>query len=184
MGATKSKVKGLSEGRIDSYTWLYASFFNALCVYATRFGLENGEAEDIVQELFCRIYNGKQSFENETALKSYLYISIRNLSLKFLQQEERRKSREGHFLSLQENESTFLDDIIQQDVYRQMSLLLQELPPQCKIIFERALEGATSEEIARELSLSVETVKTQRKKAKRILREKYALLYKLYSVLL
>lgn len=65
-----------------------------------------------------------------------------------------------------------------------MSLLLQELPPQCKIIFERALEGATSEEIARELSLSVETVKTQRKKAKRILREKYALLYKLYSVLL
>ena len=46
-----------------------------------------------------------------------------------------------------------------------------------------SLSGDTSEKIAADLKLSVETVKTQRKKAKRILRERYALLFKTFGIL-
>lgn len=61
--------------------------------------------------------------------------------------------------------------------------IAEELPEQCKNIFQRTLSGDTSEKIAADLKLSVETVKTQRKKAKRILRERYTLLFKTFGIL-
>ena len=72
---------------------------------------------------------------------------------------------------------------LENEIYRQLKLLLEELPEQCKNIFQRTLSGDTSEKIAADLKLSVETVKTQRKKAKRILRERYTLLFKTFGIL-
>ena len=82
------------------------------------------------------------------------------------------------------NDTTFINDVIENEVYRELYQFLDELPPQCRVIFERVLQGETSETIAKSMHLSIETVKTQRKKAKHILRERYKLLFNIIGIFL
>lgn len=118
------------------------------------------------------------------SLKSYLYTSIRNGCLNYLRNRKRRRDREACYYDDIDDERNFLDEIMESELYRQLKMLLEELPPQCRNIFERVLQGETSEEIATTMDLSVETVKTQRKKAKRILRERFTSLYDIFGYLL
>ena len=172
--------------------WLYAVDFAtdrklwkyvALCIFARSFSLKPEEAEDIVQEVFCRMYDEHRLFEGLNTLKSYLYTAVRNRSFNYLRDEKKRSIREAQFLNNLKAEEEGYNSALENEIYRQLKLLLEELPEQCKNIFQRTLSGDTSEKIAADLKLSVETVKTQRKKAKRILRERYTLLFKTFGIL-
>ncbi|WP_455510003.1 RNA polymerase sigma factor [Butyricimonas paravirosa] len=183
MELTESHIRLLSKGDRKAFRLLYENFFIALCIFARGFHLEREEAEDIVQEVFCKLYDERHLFTNVSSLKSYLYSSIKNGCLNYIRGEKRRKDRESHYYDDVDEERTFFNDIVESEVYRELKMLMDELPPQCRNIFERVLQGATSEEIAEALQLSVETVKTQRKKAKQILRERYNLLYNIFGIL-
>lgn len=183
MEFTESEIKALVKGDTVVFRKLYENFFVALCVFARRFSLEREEAEDVVQEVFCNIYDERLAFPDLNGLKSYLYSSVKNRSLNCIRDKQRRMSREAKFTDIQCESEQWFDAAIENEVYRQLNILLEELPPQCRNIFKRTLEGDTSEKIALDLGLSVETVKTQRKKAKKILRERYILLYKSFGIL-
>ena len=183
MGLANSQVKDLAKGDMQAFRSLYENFFIALCVFARNFVDGRDQVEDIVQEVFCRLYDDKRLFDNITSLKAYLYGAVRNGCLNHIRDEKRRRLHEGKFTESLHDDRIFFDHIIETEIHRQLKSLLGELPPQCGNIFRRTLEGATSEEIARAMNLSVETVKTQRKKAKRILKEKYALLHKTFGLL-
>lgn len=129
------------------------------------------------------MYDEHRLFEGLNTLKSYLYTAVRNRSFNYLRDEKRRSIREAQFLNNLKAEEEGYNSALENEIYRQLKLLLEELPEQCKNIFQRTLSGDTSEKIAADLKLSVETVKTQRKKAKRILRERYALLFKTFGIL-
>ena len=163
----------------QKYSTNYMNIF--LSPYA--YSLKPEEAEDIVQEVFCRMYDEHRLFEGLNTLKSYLYTAVRNRSFNYLRDEKRRSIREAQFLNNLKTEEEGYNSALENEIYRQLKLLLEELPEQCKNIFQRTLSGDTSEKIAADLKLSVETVKTQRKKAKRILRERYALLFKTFGIL-
>lgn len=178
-----SQIKDLSKGKIQSFISLYESFFIALCIFARNFIESRVQAEDIVQEVFFRLYDDRLSFDNISSLKSYLYRAVRNGCLNHIRDEDRRRTREMKFIEELSDNRIFFDHIVENEIHRQLQSILAELPPQCRSIFERTLEGATSEEIAHAMNLSIETVKTQRKKAKRILRDKYSLLYNIFGIL-
>lgn len=184
MEFTEQEIKALAKGDRYAFQKLYQDFFVPLCVFAENFDMEPQEAEDAVQEVFCKIYYDPSLLEGILTLKSYLYSAVRNRCLNYLRNEKRRRNREGQFMKQLEDERFYADQVIENEVYRQLKQLLEELPPQCRNIFQRSLNGDTSEKIARDLNLSVETVKTQRKKAKRILRERYTLLFNLFGMLL
>ena len=172
MEFSETEIKALAQGDTKVFHKLYEHFFVALCIFARSFSLKPEEAEDIVQEVFCRMYDEHRLFEGLNTLKSYLYTAVRNRSFNYLRDEKRRSIREAQFLNNLKAE---------EEGYN--SALENELPEQCKNIFQRTLSGDTSEKIAADLKLSVETVKTQRKKAKRILRERYTLLFKTFGIL-
>ena len=183
MEFSDSEVRLLAHGNIKIFHKLYEHFFVALCVFARNYDLEREETEDVVQEVFCRLYDEHKLFENLSALKSWLYTAVRNRCLNHIRNEKRRQQREAQFITDLHSEAENYDLAFENEVYRQLQLLLEELPFQCRNIFQRTLNGDTSEKIAFELNLSVETVKNQRKKAKKILRERYALLFKTFGIL-
>ena len=173
----------LSKGDKRAFLLLYDNYFASLTIFAQNFGLSQYESEDIVQETFCRLNSNYNLPDNLSAFKSYLYTAVRNKSLNYIRDEKRRRTNDSVFLDLQDDLLIF-DKIVENELYRQMHLLVNELPPQCRNIFQRALKGDSSEKIANDLNLSVETIKTQRKKAKKLLREKYSLVYRsLYTFL-
>lgn len=183
MEFSETEIKALAQGDTKVFHKLYEHFFVALCIFARSFSLKPEEAEDIVQEVFCRMYDEHRLFEGLNTLKSYLYTAVRNRSFNYLRDEKRRSIREAQFLNNLKAEEEGYNSALENEIYRQLKLLLEELPEQCKNIFQRTLSGDTSEKIAADLKLSVETVKTQRKKAKRILLERYTLLFKTFGIL-
>jgi len=173
----------LSKGDKKAFLLLYDNFFASLTIFVQNFGLSKVESEDIVQETFCRLNSNYNLPDNLNAFKSYLYTAVRNKCFNYIRDEKRRRTNDSVFLDLQDDLLIF-DKIVENELYRQMHLLVNELPPQCKNIFQRVLKGDSSEKIANDLNLSVETIKTQRKKAKKLLREKYSLVYRsLYTFL-
>ncbi len=166
----------LKRGDKKAFLYLYEDYFVSLCSFIRGYGLSEDESKDIVQEVFCNLHKsnlpaGLQQF------RAYLYQAVRNRAINYIRDERRRRNHEGIYTDLLD-ESLLFDKIVENELYKEVRRLLAELPPQCKNIFTRVLNGDTSEKIASDLDLSVETVKTQRKKAKRIIRERYSLIYR------
>ena len=63
------------------------------------------------------------------------------------------------------------DDLVQEEVYRELYLLAKGLPDKCRRVFELSVEGKKNDEIADILGISVLTVKAHKQKALRYLKE-------------
>ena len=156
-----------------NYKVLFENFYKPLVSFATVHSSSSDVAEDLVQEVFVYIWSRELEFENLLALKTYLYRSVLNRCRNHLRDIRLRQEHERKFLAeLEEGDNSLLNGIIREEVYRQLTAALDYLPPQCRRIYEMAQDGKRSSEIAEELGLAVETVKRQRKIARKILQEK------------
>ncbi len=72
--------------RKDQKAWeeLFNSYYEALCNHGYRILSDEEGVEDIVQEVFIKLWEGKTVFENEKALTVYLYKAVTNNALKYL----------------------------------------------------------------------------------------------------
>lgn len=156
-----------------NYKGLFESFYKPLVSFATVHTSNPDVAEDLVQEVFVYIWSKELDFENLLALKTYLYRSVLNRCRNHLRDMRMRQEHEQIILhESDELDNSLMNGIIREEVYRQLTAALDHLPPQCRKIYEMAQDGMKSSEIAEELGLAVETVKRQRKIARRILQER------------
>lgn len=176
--------------KLDSIAFqsLYKDYYKALVCYAHQFVEETCIAEDIVQELFSSIWERKLPFKSLISLKSYLYNSVRNASIDYLKHKDveslyLQKVLKAHQPYKSEDES---EDFFSEEIYRQLFRTIDELPLRCKEIFLMHMDNKKNEEIAHLLNISLETVKTQKKRAmsflkKRLSNNQYFLLITLLS---
>lgn len=156
-----------------NYKALFESFYKPLVHFATAHSSDRDAAEDLVQELFVYIWSKELEFENLIALKTYLYRSVLNRCRNHIRDTKLRQTHEKLiFDSLDEEDNSLLNGIIREEVYRQLTTAMDALPPQCRKICEMAQNGMKSSEIATELGLAEETIKRQRKIARKILQDK------------
>jgi len=156
----------------ESFQHLYKDYYDSLVSFAESYVVRRDVAEDIVQEVFVGLWEKKPHFLSKVALNTYLYTSVKNSALDFLKHQEVENRYAEHFLSAsKENRwEAKLDE-------EMLNLLFQgidRLPGRCREIFLMHLDGLSNEEIARQLGLSILTVKTQKKKAMRVLREYFS----------
>lgn len=157
----------------DNYKVIFENFYRPLVNFATSRISDSEIAEDIVQEVFVYIWSKKLEFNSLLALKTYLYRSTLNRCRNYIRNQKLRQDYIQQMLETRpEHENSLMNEIIREEVYRQLTAAMDALPPQCHKIYEMAQEGLTSTEIARQLGLAVETVKRQRKIARKILQDK------------
>jgi len=178
-------IDKLIDGDENEYRHLCDMFFAPLCVFIRRnFPMDNQEAENIVQDVFLSIYSNRDSIIHIKSIKSYLYKSVRNKCLNYIRDEKRRMSNDNTFHEKFGSEDFLFNKIVENEVYSELQKAMEDLPEQCKIIFEKVLNGDSSAKIAKDMSLSIETIKTQRKKAKKLLKEKFTFIYKVFQFIL
>lgn len=165
-------LKGINEKDIHAYQLLYKEYYRALVVYATGFVEQKEVAEDIVQDLFFSIWEKSIELQSEAALKAFLYNSIRNRCINHIRHNSVKSKYAEQYLSNSDQSTEFESAMEEEEIYRQLFLAIEALPPRCREIFEMNLAGKRNDEIAALLNLSIETVKTQKKKAIRILKQK------------
>ncbi len=168
-------LERLNKRNINAYKFLYENYYKALVVYAIDFVSTKEIAEDMVQEVIVSIWEKEMKFLSIPALKSFLYRAVKNACINHIKHMDVEEKYTASF-HLNKNDSEY-DSEIEEEIYRQLFLTINKLPPKCREIFEMHLQGIKNDEIANILNISIETVKTQKKRAIKFIKGNIAPFY-------
>ena len=146
--------------------------YHTACLVALRYIADTSQAEDLVQDVFCAIWEKKETLNINTGLKNYFLTAVKNHALNQVQRDKSRTvSLSELLIDLTEEEChERFDD---EELAVNIASAIDELPAACRNIFNLAYhEKLTYQQIADQLNLSKNTVKTQMGIAYRQLREK------------
>ncbi|MGD0036099.1 MAG: RNA polymerase sigma-70 factor [Bacteroidota bacterium] len=142
---------------------LFEKYFSVLCCFAFKFVKTTNLAEEVVSDVFLRIWLKKEKIEIKTNLKTYLYTAVRNQSLNCL--KKNKIHLEEIDTVVKENKISDLNAdklIAYEELKDDIEALLQRLPEKRQIIFKlNRIDGLSYKEIAEILSISVYTVQNQ-----------------------
>ncbi len=159
-------VKAIAGGDRNIFEALFHKYYSLLCDYALTYLEDVNEAEDTVQEVFVYLWNYRKSIIISTSLKSYLYSSVKHRALNVLKHQVVTRRHSPLLTEFLENLANENYSELEQEQLEQVRKALKELPDQCRIVFMKScLEGKKYKEIAEELHISVNTVKTHILKA-------------------
>lgn len=165
-------LEGINQKRANAWKELYNSFYGALCNYSRGIIGNEGNEEDLVQECLISIWKSELYFQDIKALSTYLYRSVHNNSLKFLRDRQVIKKRMNDYFQDNITEETDLYSAIEEEMIRKLRNVIAELPEQRRKILLMSLEGNTMQRISEVLNISINTVKTQKKRAYALLKER------------
>jgi len=163
-----------------SFRDVFNEFYASQVLFASRIINSIHDSEDIVQDVFLNIWKSKPVFKNEIAFRAYIYLSTRNKCIDYL----RRKKPYFESVDKAENIENEIDNLIKEEAYRLLDKAISSLPKQTREVMKSAMKGLSTQEIADELLISVNTVKTLKSRAYKTLRETYGdvLMLVLFSV--
>jgi len=154
----------------SAFTVFYSNNFQKLILVSDRYVKNMHVAEEIVQDMFLKIWEDKGLLLYVNSVKAYLYRSVVNASLNYV---NRQKNIERHHLKIAEHLTD--DDIETINEQNELIVLLyneiEQLPEKCQKVFKLSrLEGLKYRDIAAELSISEKTVENHMSNALRLLR--------------
>ena len=154
---------------------VFKKYYNPLCNFAANIVDDSRLAQDIVQDVFTKIWDKRNQIEISSNEKSYLFQAVKNQALEEIRKNKNRRDNDlKKYPEMKEGSNRELEEQ-KYMLKEQLFVSMRQLPPKCQQIFRLSkLDGLTYAEIAEKLDISVKTVENQMGKAFRILREKLA----------
>lgn len=166
--------QGCRSGDVKAYNALYKRYSRQLILFCTHKLNSLETAEELVNDTFVTLWEKRDQVEVHSNMASYLFTMVKNGMLQYLR-------RKKDIVELVEEMSTIEvadtvqteDNIYYQELYRDLTLITDNLPERCGKIFQMSRnEQKSTREIAEELNLSDQTVKNQLTKALKVIRLK------------
>ncbi len=143
---------------------LFQIYYDRLFHFATNFVHNRNMAEEIVSDVFVKIWRNRQQLVNIKNVDTYLFVATKNQSFNYLQ----KRSEHQAALPLSFNPDQLIEwfnpekELEYQELLHDIQLAVENLPDQCKLVFKLIREeGFKYKEVAEILQLSVRTVETQ-----------------------
>jgi RNA polymerase sigma-70 factor (ECF subfamily) len=157
---------------ISEFEEFFKAHFRALHSYAITIVRDESVAEEIVQNVFYKIWEKRKTLQINQSIKAYLYQSVYNESLNHLKHAKVKKEHQSFVLATSgEAEYDSSKKLIGKELEEKIIIALNNLPEQCRTIFQMSrFENLKYREIADNLGLSIKTVENQMGKALRIMR--------------
>lgn len=164
----------VNDSLLTSFEDIFKHYYPRLCDFATRFLEDTDKAEDIVQDVFMVFHEQRKEISNHpTAIKNYLYTSVRYGCLNHLRHEKviARHRIDNKVEDFQEG--FILDSIIHAEIIGKIHKTIKTLPVGCAEVFKLGyFEELSNQEISEQLNISISTVKSQKKRALELLKKK------------
>ena len=149
---------------------LFRLHYRPLCAFAVQYVKDTDKAEDLVQDLFFRLWLDRAKLTITTSLKAYLFASVRNRCLNVVKSAGRvrvlNEEVDEHAVDEERSEDEHTERIAR------VQAAIELLPEERKKVFKLSrYEGLKYHEIATRLGISVKTVENQMGKALKTLRE-------------
>jgi RNA polymerase sigma-70 factor (ECF subfamily) len=156
-------ITQLRNGNKDAFKVLFEKYGGRLYQFSLKYLREKEDAEDLLNEVFMKIWENKRSLKTNTSFQSYLFtIAYNNIRQRFL-----KKSREEKYIQIFAEEN-LVDSSIGEDqldymqIVQKINKVIDLLPARRKEIFNLSYkEEFKNSEIADKLGLSEQFVKNQ-----------------------
>jgi RNA polymerase sigma-70 factor (ECF subfamily) len=164
---TRNPTYGFSEAEFEVFFKRYYKL--ALCV-SVRITGNFTASEDIVQDIFLRLWKNAEILRPGESLKSLLLKAVKNKSLNYIR--DKKKNQDLHSIRLIPDEEK--DDFEPDERISGILMQIESLPPKCREIFNLVVfKEQKYQEVASQLGVSVNTIKTQMGIAYKQLRKKF-----------
>jgi RNA polymerase sigma-70 factor (family 1) len=161
MTINQKLVSRIAEGHQKSFKQLMEHSADELFVFAKGFIRNSEAAEEIVSDVFVKIWKNRSEIHKIKNLKAYLFISVKNGCLSHLRKSKKDKIisidefNDFHFLQMEGPETEHTNEEIISQIYD----AIEKLPPKCKLAFTLAkTNGLRHKEIAEIMKISAKTV--------------------------
>jgi RNA polymerase sigma-70 factor, ECF subfamily len=167
--ADQKLITGIHAGDLEAFEELYRHYYVYLCLIAEHIVGNPSDAEEIVSDVFVRLWKNKDKTEITFSVKGYLVKAVHNTSLNYLEQSRFKlgltDSIDSSDYQLFAWESDYpLGQLYEQDIRNILEHGINELPDACREIFLLSRnDNMKYNDIAAKLGISVNTVKTQLK---------------------
>ena len=174
-------IERVRNGDRAAFNELYGLYWVPLVNYA---GLIVGDgcAEDVVQEVFVRVWLGRDKLRGDGSLRSYLLRAVYRASLNVLRANSyavtyrsrvARQIEESCYACYDPDQSEVIRALYSRQLAEELDAVVEMLPPKCREVFRMShYEGLSNREIGERLGISVSTVENHINNALRFLRSK------------
>jgi RNA polymerase sigma-70 factor (ECF subfamily) len=141
---------------------LYLLMYAPLMRFAAIYTHSEQMAEDVLSDVFLKLWERRALLQEVQNLRVYLYTAIKNTALNL---RNRQAAFAGDEQTLSELPSTGPDPenmLLSAEALKNIQHTINQLPPRCKLIFQLAKEeGMRYKEISDILGISVKTIDNQ-----------------------
>jgi RNA polymerase sigma-70 factor (ECF subfamily) len=170
-------IAGIQQGDIAAFEELYKRYYVFLCLVAGHIVKDDCDAEEIVSDVFMRLWKIRDKLSITTSIKAYLVKAVQNTSLNYLRQDKIFNRRtdlsdsDGYEMLAWDSDYP-LGRLYEKEILEILKDGIGNLPDACREIFLLSRnEDMKYCAIAEKLGISINTVKTQMKIALARLRE-------------
>lgn len=171
----KELVSGLKNDNHDSFRSLFELYSSPLFKFSISYLKSKEAAEDVVQEVFTKVWNKRKELKTDTSFKSYLFtIALNSIRKQFNKLSKLNEAKHDILFHFSNNKSGFNDKDDYQSLLNKLNELIEKMPEKRRQVFIRKkLEEKSLKEIANELNITVKTVEYHITEAMKFLKSEF-----------
>lgn len=152
-------IESLRKGDLRAFDAIFTKYSSRIYGFALKYLKSKEEAEEIVQDLFLKIWEKRNHLDKESSLKAYLFTVTYHAICRSFRKRSYRENLEKELLNTSSLTHNPEENIDYESLLNRVNELIEQLPARQKIIFIKSRrEGKNSREIAAEMNLAPGTV--------------------------
>lgn len=168
----RKAVNMFGTARTSDFNTVVKQYYPAIVFFAEKIIDNHAVAQEIAQDVFVKLWEQEQNFDNDTNIRNFLYLSARNRCLNYIRDTKRKQQREESIPLSPISEDDITNTIILAEVWREIEHAINTLPEQCqKVIKLTFQEGKSTDEIATLLEITESTVRNQKARGLSLLKK-------------
>lgn len=164
-------LKLFRKGDKKVFKLIFETFYKPLHIFAVKYVKDSDLAEDLVQEVFVKLWEKRETWVDTVTVKAFLYTSVKNKALNHFRHQKVIDTHQKQMLADKSSELFFKNHLIEEETYRILLQAVEALPDQTRKVCVLSMNGVQNAQIAEELDLSVSTVKYHKSQALFILKK-------------
>ncbi len=159
-------LDGLRAGNEKIFQDIFNAYYEPLCRFSLNRVENQEEAEELVQDVFVKLWIKREELLIQQSLKAYLYRMVQNRIINRSEHHKIRKNHQQHVLSSQHENSVSENDFHEEELNNLAAMAVESMPEKRRQVYELSRKkGLKYSEIAEKMGISVKTVEVHLGKA-------------------
>jgi RNA polymerase sigma-70 factor, ECF subfamily len=159
-------VEGLKNGDRKVFQQIFDTYYEPLCRYCIQRIANQEDAEEIVQDIFVKLWTKRQELQIDLSLRAYLYRTALNRIINYGDHLKIRKIHHDYVLSGSNSIANQSDELLKQEIQLLAAEAVNAMPEKRREVYLLSRhDGLKYNEIAQRLDVSVKTVEAHLSKA-------------------